>query len=220
MFITFEGQDGCGKTSQSRMLFEYLGSKDIPVLHTREPGGSAGAEDIRALILSGSTDRWSAKTELLLFMAARSDHIEKTIRPALEDGKVVICDRFVDSTRAYQGISRDALLDEVELLHRRMIGLDPDLTFILDIDPKTALDRSLQRQFDQKMDESRFERMGISFQEKLRSAYCDIANQYPDRCRIVNANRGLEEIRFDIVAHFETLYEKWFSSFEDRLPEP
>jgi len=105
-FITFEGGDGCGKSTQAKLLVEALREKGYDVVHTREPGGSSGAEEIRSLILTGDADRWSPETELLLFNAARRDHLERTIKPALEAGKVVICDRFVDSSRVYQGLTR------------------------------------------------------------------------------------------------------------------
>lgn len=125
MFISFEGIDGSGKSTQARLLAEALHAAGIDVIHTREPGGSPGAEEIRALVLEGDPDRWSAETEILLFTAARRDHLEKTIRPALASGKVVICDRFADSTRVFQGVTRGDLQDKVNRLHDEMIGVEP-----------------------------------------------------------------------------------------------
>jgi dTMP kinase len=141
LFISFEGIDGSGKSTQTKLLKDRLPDAVL----TREPGGSAGAEEIRALLLTGDPDRWSAETEILLFTAARRDHLEKTIRPALAAGKTVICDRFADSTRVYQGATRGALRGAVDTLHDVMIGREPDLTFIIDMDPAVALSRGLAR---------------------------------------------------------------------------
>ncbi len=145
-FITFEGIDGSGKSSQARLLAQTLQSAGHDTLLTREPGGSEGAEEIRRLLVEGDPDRWSAETEILLFTAARRDHLEKTIEPALNADKIVVSDRFADSTRVYQGAARAALRDVVDLLHSQMIGREPDLTFIIDMDPSAALTRGLARQ--------------------------------------------------------------------------
>lgn len=144
-FITFEGIDGSGKSTQARLLADRLQAEGRDVVLTREPGGSPGAEEIRQLLLTGDPDRWSAETEILLFTAARRDHLEKTIRPALDRGAVVICDRFADSTRVYQGATRGELRGTVDNLHRLMIGQDPDLTFVIDMDPRDALARANER---------------------------------------------------------------------------
>ena len=143
LFITFEGIDGSGKSTQIRMLADHLRAHGHEVVLTREPGGSAGAEDIRSLVLEGDPDRWSAETEILLFTAARRDHLEKTIEPALAAGQIVLCDRFADSTRMYQGISRGDLRPVVDQLHSLMIGREPDLTLILDMDPAEGLARAV-----------------------------------------------------------------------------
>ncbi|MCB2151812.1 MAG: dTMP kinase, partial [Rhodobacteraceae bacterium] len=135
MFISFEGIDGSGKSTQARLLADALRADGRDVVLTREPGGSPGAEEIRRLVLEGDPDRWSAETEILLLTAARRDHMERTIQPALDAGKVVITDRFADSTRMYQGLSRGDLRGIVDQLHTLMIGRDPDLTFIIDMDP-------------------------------------------------------------------------------------
>ena len=141
-FITFEGIDGSGKSTQSRRFADLLRAQGTDLIFTREPGGSAGAEEIRNLVLTGQTDRWSAETEILLFTAARRDHLEKTIKPALDAGTTVICDRFADSTRVYQGATRGDLRAKVDALHALMIGMEPDLTFIIDMDPAVAGTRS------------------------------------------------------------------------------
>jgi dTMP kinase len=144
-FISFEGIDGSGKSTQARLLADLLRQLGHDVVLTREPGGSPGAEEIRRLLLQGDPDRWSAETEILLFTAARRDHLEETIRPALTRGDIVITDRFADSTRMYQGLSRSDLLSLVDRLHEMMIGVEPDLTVLIDIDPKVGLQRSLAR---------------------------------------------------------------------------
>ena len=144
-FITFEGIDGSGKSTQSRRFADLLRDQGTDLIFTREPGGSAGAEEIRTLVLTGETDRWSAETEILLFTAARRDHLEKTIQPALDAGTTVVCDRFADSTRVYQGATRGDLRSKVDALHELMIGREPDLTFIIDMDPAVALERGLAR---------------------------------------------------------------------------
>lgn len=145
MFISFEGIDGSGKSTQARLLAETLRAEGRDVVLTREPGGSDGAEAIRRLLVEGGTDRWSAETEILLFNAARRDHLERTILPALAAGKTVITDRFADSTRVYQGATRGDLSDTVEALHSLMIGIEPDRTFVIDMPLKVAAKRLLER---------------------------------------------------------------------------
>jgi dTMP kinase len=135
LFLSFEGIDGSGKSTQARLLAETLRASGRAVTLTREPGGSPGAEEIRRLVLEGTADRWSAETEILLFTAARRDHLEKTIRPALARGEVVICDRFADSTRIFQGLTRGDLIATVDRLHDLMIATEPDLTLLIDLDP-------------------------------------------------------------------------------------
>ncbi len=183
LFLSFEGIDGSGKSTQARRLAESLRSSGRSVTLTREPGGSPGAEEIRRLVLEGDPDRWSAETEILLFTAARRDHVEKTIRPALERGDIVLTDRFADSTRIFQGITRGDLSDTVDQLHRLMIGLEPDLTLLFDLDPRTGLARATAREGG----EMRFEDMGLAFQEKARAGFLDLAARH-DRFRIVDAD--------------------------------
>ncbi|MGR3662668.1 MAG: dTMP kinase [Paracoccaceae bacterium] len=196
LFITFEGIDGSGKSTQSRILSERLGKLGFPVVHTREPGGSKGAEEIRALVLEGDPDRWSAETEILLFTAARRDHLEKTIQPALDAGKIVVCDRFADSTRMYQGISRGDLRGVVDQLHALMIVREPDLTFIVDMDPATGLSRALSRQTA----EERFEGFGEDMQRKMRAGFLELAKEFSDRCVVVDGNREIGVVADEIEA--------------------
>lgn len=185
-FITFEGIDGSGKSTQARRLADALPNAIL----TREPGGSTGAEEIRRLLVEGEPDRWSAETELLLFTAARRDHLEKTIRPALERGTTVISDRFADSTRVYQGATRGDLRSKVDALHSLMIEREPDLTILIDMDPKTALQRGLARSSG----EDRFEDMGLEFQQALRTGFLDLAKQDPARWRVIDGNRSIEDV--------------------------
>ena len=194
-FISFEGIDGCGKSTQAHLLTNYFSTKGVDVIRTREPGGSPGAEAIRALLLTGATDKWSAETELLLFTAARRDHLEKTIEPALMAGQTVICDRFADSTRVYQGATRGDLREKVDHLHKEMIGREPDLTLIIDVNPKIALARGLARNSG----EDRFEDFGLVFQEKLRDGFLKLAENFPDRCIVVNGNQTTEEVFKDLL---------------------
>ena len=195
LFISLEGIDGAGKSTQSRLLAAHLRGLGCDVIETREPGGAAGAEDIRKLLVEGDPDRWSPETEILLFSAARCDHLERTIAPALARGAVVICDRFADSTRVYQGAARGDLRDLVDDIHARVIGVEPDLTLILDMDPAVALARGLARQSG----EDRFEDMGLPFQERLRSGFQALARDFSDRCAMVDANQAPEAIAQDIA---------------------
>nr|WP_321508773.1 dTMP kinase [uncultured Celeribacter sp.] len=194
MFISFEGIDGSGKSTQARLLAEALREASFDVVHTREPGGSPGAEEIRSLVLEGDPDRWSAETEILLFTAARRDHLEKTIRPALAQGKVVICDRFADSTRVFQGATRGDLRDKINRLHEEMIGVEPDLTLLFDMDPAVGLKRAKGRQTS----EERFEDFGQGFQEKCRAAFLELARASA-RFQIIDAARDIDVIAQDVA---------------------
>jgi len=196
-FITFEGIDGSGKSTQSKRFAEHLRASGQDVVLPREPGGSPGAEEIRQLVLTGDPDRWSAETEILLFTASRRDHLEKTIEPALASGKTVISDRFADSTRVYQGATRGDLRHMVDQLHSLMIGREPDLTFIIDMDPATALKRGLAR----KSGEDRFEDFGLPFQETLRHGFLALAHAHPNRCILIDGNRTADQIASEIAAH-------------------
>ncbi len=202
-FITFEGIDGSGKSTQARRLAETLKAQGLEVVLTREPGGSPGAEEIRRLVLEGDPDRWSAETEILLFTAARRDHLERTIQPALDAGKIVICDRFADSTRVYQGVSRGDLRPVVDQLHSLMITREPDLTILIDMDPAQGLSRALGRQGT----EERFESFGADLQHRMRAGFLDLAAANPDRFRVIDgaadmdvvAERVLETAKAELV---------------------
>ena len=195
-FITFEGIDGSGKSTQAKLLADRLRAEGFEVVLTREPGGSVGAEEIRALVLEGDPDRWSAQTELLLFTAARRDHLERTIRPALEAGKVVICDRFADSTRMYQGLSRGDLRQMVDQLHSLMIGIEPDLTILIDMDPENGLSRALSRQTA----EERFEDFGIELQMRMRAGFLALAVEFAPRFAVIDGGRDIYSVARDVAA--------------------
>tara|TARA_B100000700_G_C14889172_1_gene781894 strand:- start:430 stop:1056 length:627 start_codon:yes stop_codon:yes gene_type:complete len=202
-FITFEGIDGCGKSTQARLLYEKINSSKTESLLTREPGGSEGAEEIRALLVTGDRNRWSPETEILLFTAARRDHIEKTILPAINSNKTVISDRFFDSTRVYQGAAGTYRLNLVESLHKLVVDIVPDLTFIIDMDPEVALERGLAR----KTGEDRFEDFGLPFQKSLRKAFVDLAAADNKRCILIDGNNSKSNIEKQIysiyLAHFD-----------------
>ena len=183
-FISFEGIDGSGKSTQMTLFAEHLKKTGEDPVLSREPGGSIGAEEIRKLLVEGDPYRWSPFTEMLLFTAARRDHLERTILPNLKSGKVVVTDRFADSTRVYQGVARKHLEKTVNTLHDLMIKRDPDLTFIIDIDPEIALTRGLARQSG----EDRFEEFGLEFQKNLRLGFQKLSETYPDRCILINGH--------------------------------
>jgi dTMP kinase len=185
LFLSLEGGDGAGKSSQIRRLAEHFRGLGRPVVVTREPGGSPGAEAIRALLVSGAADRWTPLAEALMMYAARAEHLEKVILPALARGDVVITDRFADSTMAYQGVAGDVGEARVKALHALVVGEDePDLTFILDVPVSVGLARAGKRQEG----EGRFESKGASFQERVRQAFLKIAADNPQRCVVVDAS--------------------------------
>jgi dTMP kinase len=193
LFISFEGIDGSGKSTQARMLADGLRATGHKVTLTREPGGSTGAEEIRRLVLEGDPDRWSAETEILLFTAARRDHLEKTIRPALARGEIVITDRFADSTRIYQGITRGDLRGTVDALHDLMIGMEPDLTILIDIDPTLGLSRAVARAGT----ELRFEDMGLATQIAMRAGFLALAARQ-SRFAVIDGARAADEVARDV----------------------
>lgn len=190
IFITFEGADGSGKSTQARLLVERLRAHGLDVVATREPGGSPGAEEIRRLLVEGDPGRWSPESEILLFTAARRDHLERTILPALKAEKIVVSDRFADSTRVYQGAARAALRQTVDTLHALMIGYEPDLTLVIDLDPETGLSRGLSRASG----EDRFEDLGHDFQSRLVAGYRALAEEYPVRVILIDGTGAPEQV--------------------------
>lgn len=196
MFVSFEGIDGSGKSTQARRLARKFEARGLPTVLTREPGGSLGAEEIRRLLVEGGSERWSPETELLLFTAARRDHVERLIRPALARGQRVISDRFADSSRVYQGFARGDLREMVEALHRLAIGLEPDRTLVIDIDPATALARGEARGGT----ELRFETMGLAFQRRLRDGFLALAREFPDRVRIIDGSGSEDKVAARVLA--------------------
>jgi dTMP kinase len=194
-FITFEGGEGAGKSTQVDALRARLEAAGLGVIATREPGGSPGAEEIRALLVSGPPDRWEARAETLLHVAARSDHVAKTIRPALERGDWVICDRFADSTRAYQGAGHGLSDDFIQHLHKLVFGdFSPDLTFILDLPVEAGLARAARRPGNAGAREDRYERMTPDFHDRLRQAFLAIAAAEPERCLVLDASAPPEAV--------------------------
>jgi dTMP kinase len=195
LFISLEGIDGSGKSTQVRRLAEHLRRRGRDAVLTREPGGAPGAEEIRRLLVEGDPARWSPETEILLFSAARRDHLERTIRPALAAGRDVVTDRFADSTRVYQGATRGDLRGLVDTIHAAAIGVEPDLTLILDMDPAVALGRGLARGSG----EDRFEEFGLPFQEKLRAGFLALAKEAPTRCTVIDASAGADTVAAHIA---------------------
>ncbi len=200
LFISFEGIDGCGKSTQIGLLSKYFTEQKKPFVKTEEPGGTDGSNEIRKMLLKENNFRWSVETETLLFMAARNDHVEKVIRPAIKENKIVICDRFMDSTIVYQGMrSRRAKLLSLSLF--KLIAINPDITFLIDMDPEIALNRALSR----KTDEDRFENYGINFQYELREKFLDIANKHYERIKIINGNQHPETIASQIIENINKI---------------
>ncbi len=190
-FITFEGGEGAGKTTQARLLAERLRAQGIDVVQTREPGGSPGAEEIRAIAVSGDAERWSARTETLLMYASRSDHLERKILPALEEGKWVVCDRFADSSRAYQGAGGGAPDSLIEALDEHVVGDNqPNLTVVFDIPVEVGLERA----FGRGLFETRFESKGLEFHQKLREGFLEVAVRHPERCVVLDATGEVEDV--------------------------
>lgn len=189
-FISFEGGEGAGKSTQIRRLAERLQAAGHDVIVTREPGGSPGAEAIRELLVNGEADRWSPVTETLLMYAARRDHVERVIRPALARGAVVLCDRFADSTRAYQGAGGDAPATLIASLEDHVLcGTVPHLTLILDLPAEVGLIRAEARG-----GAARFESKGLEFHQRLRAGYLEIARIEPERCVVIDADADLDAV--------------------------
>lgn len=182
-FITLEGGEGAGKTTLAKALSAALAERGVKTLITREPGGTPNAEALRNLLVEGETERWSPLSETLLLYAARVDHVERRIKPALQQGVWVICDRFSDSTRAYQGAAGGLSSSQIEEIDRAcMHGFGPDLTFVVDLDPETGLERTRQRGEGA----TRFERKPAAFHHALRVAFLEIARAAPERCVVLH----------------------------------
>lgn len=206
-FITFEGGEGAGKTTQIARLADRLNALDIPTITTREPGGAPGADSIRSLLVSGATDKWDPISEVLLLYAARREHLKQTIRPALDQGAWVLCDRFADSTMAYQGYGHGISKDFIDALHAAVVGdSDPDLTLVLDIPVDVGIERAVSRNTSTRSGEDRFERMDTSFHERLRAGFLDIAAHAPQRVTVIDADSTPEAITDSI---WRTVTEKF-----------
>ena len=196
-FITFEGGEGSGKSTQATKLYNYLIENNLKAIKTREPGGTPSAEILRDILIKGKPERWKPLSEALLMWAARYEHVKEIILPAIDSGKFVICDRFYDSTYAYQGIAHKIGIEKMQSLKKIVIGdLEPSLTFILDIDPKEGLKRTRLR----KDGEDRFENFNIQFHEDLREAYLTLADMFPRRCEFISGSLSVDEISKLIIA--------------------
>ena len=190
-FITFEGGEGSGKTTQIKLLHDHFVSSGAKCLMTREPGGSPAGEAIRNLLLTGGGDKWNPVAETLLFQAARVEHVERVIKPALARGETVLCDRFLDSTLVYQGIAMGLSLEYVSRLHRMTLGtFMPDRTIVLDIDPAIGLPRAKSRAGS----ETRFENMDAAFHAKVREGFLALARAEPQRCTVIDASKHIEDV--------------------------
>ena len=202
LFITFEGGDGSGKSTQVNLLKDYLDNLNFETIKTREPGGTPSAEILRDLLTTGEVEKWTPMSEALLMWASRYEHLIQVIEPALNSGKNVICDRFYDSTYAYQGVAHNLGIDKMEKLKKIIIGdIEPDVTFVLDIDPKVGLKRSLDRSDK----ENRFESYNIDFHNKIRSAFLEIAKKNKNRCVVIDASLNEQEINSLIITIIDNL---------------
>ena len=201
-FITLEGGEGCGKSTQASLLGDALQKQRKDVLITREPGGADGAEAIRKLLVKGVADLWDGLTETLLHTAARRNHMVNTVWPALKAGKVVVCDRFFDSTLAYQGYGHGVDHETIASIHRAVIGdFDPDLTLIFDVPVEVGLARVATRGGT----EMRYESMDTAFHERSRQGFQDIARSNPDRCHVISASRDAEAVQRDVLEEVQWL---------------
>lgn len=197
MFITFEGGEGSGKSTQIRRLAERLAAAGRDVVVTREPGGTPKAEAIRTLLVTGDVARWTPKAEALLNYAAREQHLAQIIRPALASSKTVLCDRFMDSTRAYQGYAGGCDMSFIDALEQAVVGSTrPDLTLIFDLDPALGLARARSR--GDHLSEDRYERKGMTFHETLRAGFLAIQRSDPRRCRLIDASRDADTVADEV----------------------
>ncbi|MHB9093745.1 MAG: dTMP kinase [Eubacteriales bacterium] len=209
-FITFEGPDGAGKTTQMKMLGERLETLGKKVVYSREPGGTRISEEIRKVLLNPSNIEMVDRTEALLYAAARAQHVEELIRPALEDSKFVLCDRFTDSTVAYQGFGRGIDMDLLNKLNSMATaGIVPDLTIILDIDPALGIRRiSEKRVTDSGMEKDRIELEHINFHKKVRDGFLHLAVANPGRCKLVDAKQEMEALANEIYLLVKEVLDK------------
>jgi dTMP kinase len=196
LFVTLEGGEGSGKTTLSNALAIELANTGHKVVQTREPGGTPGANEIRSLLVSGEAGRWSARTELMLALASRSDHVERVIEPALAAGAIVICDRFTDSSRVYQGVAGALGIELVNSISARLNILEPDVTLLLDIDPRAGLARVESRNGA----ETRFEAKGIDFHQSVRDGFRRLGAESPERIRTIDASASLEQVLTNAMA--------------------
>ncbi len=200
-FITFEGGEGGGKSTQTRLLQDALASNGIESILTREPGGSAGAEEIRELIVTGSPDRWDPLTELCLLYAARRDHWLKVIKPKLEHGIWVISDRFADSSIVYQGYAGDIDIDTVLNIHNVVLGeVWPDLTIVLDLPPELGLERSYKRDTANNSKDTRFEKRELHFHNLLREGFQFLHSKSPDRICVIDGTKTIKEVEIEVFS--------------------
>jgi dTMP kinase len=202
--ITFEGGEGSGKSTQCQLLNEALKKEGLQTLVTREPGGTEQAEIIRELLVKGDINKWSSKTELLLHFAARIEHMQHKILPALEQNQWVICDRFIDSTIAYQAHGHQLGNEYVEQLQKLLIGnFQPDITFVLHIDFEKGIERSLARHNA----ETRYEKMDKTFHQRVHQGYLETAKRHPKRCVLIDASSSIEEIHQQIFSHIQKRFD-------------
>lgn len=199
LFITFEGGEGSGKSTQLIRLYNFLKNKNVDVVKTREPGGTPAAEEIRNLLVQGEPNKWDSKTEALLMFAARTEHWQRFIQPALEAGQWVLCDRFIDSSLAYQGYGRKINLSSLKDLYRFGVGDKvPDITFLLDIDPVIGIQRTKKRQ---SISDERFEKESLSFHNDVRNGYLSLAKENTSRYVILDATQSLDKLEESIKNH-------------------
>jgi dTMP kinase len=200
LLVSIEGGEGAGKTSLIRKLVEFFEAQGVSYIQTREPGGSVIAEEIRNIIVRGNVDKLDALTETLLFNAARREHIQKVIAPALELNKVVLCDRFVDSTFVYQGYVQQVPLSVLNFLHQQACyNLLPQITYLLDVPTEIGLFRAGRRM--NSVDENRFEEKGFQFHEAVRKGFLALAQATPDRVKIIDATKSEQQIYDEVIAH-------------------
>ena len=206
-FITFEGIEGCGKTTQINHLTTYLKKKQLPFLLTREPGGTAIGDRIRQILLSSENSRMEPATEFFLYVAARAQHISQVVLPALTDGKTVLCDRFADATIAYQGYGRGLTLEWIEEIHDRFLkGLKPNLTFLLDLPVEEGLRRAWKRMENQTVKEDRFEKEALAFHRRVREGYLVLARKEPNRIMVLDGMKDEPSLHREIIDHLPKGY--------------